>query len=205
MTRLILREIARWGRAVGAPLAALTIVAFGPALLTSGTVRLVPAGPFFTGWLATVAVALTWLLMASVRATLQLARDNQAAQHLQTLRDGATAEHAHLLCIERTLGRSPAGQRVVVSDVRDGTTADAWMSEADLPNGAFALVILGRGVGRLVDWMGPAEVTAARRAERDQVARQRIRDARSANRAGRIERKVAADVVRAAEALTRLS
>src|SRR5665647_2020071 len=104
MTRLVLREVARWGRAVGAPLLVLAIVTFGPALSPFGSVWLVPDRALSVGWLAAVIAALTWLLTSAVRAALQPARDNQAARHLQTLRDGAAGEHAHLLCIEQTLG-----------------------------------------------------------------------------------------------------
>jgi hypothetical protein len=139
--------------------------------------------------------------MAAVRAALQPARDNRAAEHLQNLRDGAAEDRAHLLCIEQSLARSRAGQRVLVSDVHDGTTVEVWLSEAALPDGAFALVFLGRGAGRLVDWMGPAEVAAARRAEQRQSVRQRVKEARAAKLAARRARASAAEVVRAAEAL----
>lgn len=201
MTRLILREIARWGRAVVARLVVLAIVSLWPAFLPPGTGGLVPASALLIGWLAMVAAALTWLLTGAVRAALQPARDSRAAEHLQTLRDGAAEDHAHLLCIEQSLGRSPAGQRVMVSDVHDGTTVDVWLSEAALPTGAFALVVLNRGAGRLVDWMGPAEVAAARRAEQGQALRQRLQETRAAKLAARRARAAAADVVRAAEAL----
>lgn len=201
MTRLTLREVARWARAVGAPLIVLAVVTLGPALLPAGTLPLVPASALFIGWLATVAAALTWLLAATARTALQPARDSRAAEHLQNLRDGAAEDHAHLLFIERSLARSPAGQRVLVSDVHDGTTADIWLSEAALPHGAFALVVLNRGAGRLVDWMGPAEVAAARRAEHRQSLRQRLRETRAVKLAARRARAAAADVVRGAEEL----
>ncbi|GEN80247.1 hypothetical protein [Actinotalea fermentans] len=201
MTRLILCEVARWARAVGAPLVLLATVTFGPALLPSGTMRLVPAGPFFIGWLTTVAAALTWLLLTAVRTVLGPARDHRAAEHLQVLREGAAAEHAHLLCIEQTLGRSPAGQRALISDVHDGTSTDVWLSEAALPSGSFALVVLGNSTGRLVDWMDPAEVAAARRAERKASARRRWQATHAARLAARRARTGAADVIRAAEAL----
>lgn len=201
MSRLILREVARWGRAAGAPLAVFAAVTLGPSVLATGTVRLAPASAPFIGWLAAGSAALAWLLMAAVRAALQPARDKRAAEHLQELRDGAAEAHARLLCIERNLAHSPAGQRVMVSDVHDGTTVDVWLSEAALPEGAFALVMLKRGAGRLVDWISPDDVAAARRAERDEAVRQRIQAVRAQKRAALYERKAAADVVRAAEAL----
>lgn len=201
MTMLVLREIARWGRAVGVPLVVLAVVTLGLPVLTLGTVRFVPADTLFIGWLAAVAAAMTWLLVAALRAALQPARDSRAAEHLQNLRGGAAGDHAHLLCIEQNIGRSPAGQRAVVSDVHDGTTVDVWLSEAALPNGAFALVVLNSGSGRLVDWMGPAEVAAARRAEQRQSLRQRVKETRAAKLAARHARASAAEVVRAAEAL----
>lgn len=201
MSRLILREVARWGRAAGAPLAVFAAVSLGPSVLAPGTVPLVPAGAHFIGWLAAGSAALAWLLMAAVRAALRPARDKRAAEHLQGLRDGAAEAHAHLLCIERDLARSPAGQRVVVSDVREGTTGEFWLSEAALPAGAFALVVLNRGPGRLVDWMGPAEVAAARRAERRQALREQLQKTRTAKLAARRAADAPADVVREAEAL----
>ena len=203
MTRLTLREVARWARAVGAPLIVLAVVTLGPALLPPGTLPLVPASTLFVGWLAAGSAALTWLLVAAVRAALQPARDNRAAEHLQNLRDGAAGDRAHLLCIEQSLARSPAGQRVLVSDVHDGTTVDVWLSEAALPEGAFALVMLKRGAGRLVDWMSPAEIAAARRADRRRSVRKQLEAARAARLVMRRARGAAPDVIRAAEAVLR--
>lgn len=172
MTRLVLHEIARWVRAVGVPLAVLAIVVVTPSLLTAG-----------------------------VRAALRPGHDRRAAEHLQSLRDGAAGNSAHLLCVEQPLWHSLAGQRVVASDVRDGRALEVWLSEAALPAGAFALVAMDRERGTLVDWISPRDLAAARRAKRVEATRRQVRTAQAANLAARRERKAAANVVRAAEAL----
>ena len=208
MTRLVLREVARWLRAVGAPLAVLAIVVVTPSLMPDAAVtvlRLVPDSALSVAWMAALVASLVWVLTAGLCAALQPAHDRRAAEHLQSLRDGAAGSSAHLLCVEQPLWHSLAGQRVMATNVQDGRPIEVWLSEAALPSGAFVLVAMDGSIGTLLDWISPSDLAGARRAERDQSARRRIRDARSAKRAGRIERKAAADVVHAAEALTRLS
>lgn len=90
----------------------------------------------------------------------------------------------------------------MASDVRTGAVMEVWLAEFALSPGAFAVVTTARQ-STLVDWMEPAEVTAARRAEQRQSARRRLRERRAAARVARRTREVAAEVVRAAEALTR--
>lgn len=204
MTRLVLHEVARWVRAVGAPLAVLAAVVVAPSLVPDalGTaLRLVPDRALSIAWIAGAVATLMWALTAGARAALRPAHDRRAAEHLQSLRDGAAGNSAHLLCVERPLWQSLAGQRVVASDVRDGRALEVWLSEAALPVGAFALVAMDRERGTLVDWISPRDLAAARRAERVEATRRQVRAAQAANLAARRERKAAANVVRAAEAL----
>src|SRR5665647_272943 len=196
MTRLVLREVARWGRAVGAPLVVLAIVTFGPALSPFGSVWLVPDRALSIGWLAAVIAALSWLSTSAIRAALQPVRDRRAAEYLQRLRDRAAGPNARLLCVERSLWQSPAGQRLVAADVQIGTVFEVWLGESALPTGAFALVTTARE-STLVDWISPGDVAAARRAERSEAARHRARVAQATSLAASRERKAAADVVRA--------
>jgi|SRR5450756_1997795 len=142
-----------------------------------------------------------WALTAGARAALRPAHDRRAAEHLQSLRDGAARNDARLLCVEQPLWQSRAGQRVVASDVQVGKVLEIWLSEAALPAGAFALVTTDREPGTLVGWISPSDVVAARRAERAEAARRRRRAARVAKLAARRECEAAAEVVRAAEAL----
>jgi len=204
MTRLVLREVARWLRAVGAPLAVLAIVVVTPSLMPDAAgeaLRLVPDRTLSIAWIAALVASLVWLLTAGLRAALQPAHDRRAAEHLQSLRDGAARNDARLLCVERPLWQSLAGQRIVATDVQDGRALEVWLSEAALPAGAFALVAMDRERGTLVDWISPRDLAAARRAERVEATRRQVRAAQAANLAARRERKAAANVVRAAEAL----
>jgi len=206
MTRLFLRELPRWVRAVGAPLAVLAIVGVTPSLLPDAVgevLRLPSDRPLSVAWMATVVATLAWVLTVGVRAALQPAHDRRSAEHLQSLRDGAARNDARLLCVERALWQSLAGQRIVATDVQDGRALEVWLSEAALPAGAFALVVMDRERGTLVDWISPRDLAAARRAERVEATRRRVRATQAANLAARRERKAAADVVRAAEELLR--
>lgn len=204
MTSLVLREVARWVRAIGASLAVLAIVVVTPSLLppeAGPVLRLVPDRALSIAWMAAVVATLMWLLVAGARTVFRPAHDRRAAQHLQSLRDRAARNNAHLLCIERPILQSLAGQRIVASDVQVGKVIEIWLSEAALPAGAFALVALDRGPGTLVDWIPPSELAAARRAERAEATRRQARETQVAKLAARRERKAAADVVRAAEKL----
>lgn len=206
MTRLVLREVARWVRAVGAPLAVLTVVALTPGVVpdaAGGFPPLLPGRALWAAWVAAGAPALAWLLVAIRRTALQPARDRRAAQRLQGLRQGAAHHDGHLLCVERPLWQSRAGQRVLASDVQVGKVLEIWLSEAALPSGAFALVAMDREPATLVDWIPPSEVAAARRAEHVEAARRRARAAQATQQAARHDCKATADVVRAAEALLR--
>ena len=204
MTRLALHEVARWVRAVGAPLAVLAMVVVAPSLLPDGVgtaLRVVPDRALSIAWTAGVVATLMWALTAGVRAALRPGHDRRAAEHLQSLRDGAARNDARLLCVERPLWQSLAGQRIVATDVQDGRALEVWLSEAALPAGAFALVAMDRERGTLVDWISPRDFAAARRAERVEATRRQVRAAQAANLAAHRERKAAANVVRAAEAL----
>jgi hypothetical protein len=197
MTRLILREVTRWGRAVGAPLVVLTIVTFGPALSPFGSVWLVPDRALSIGWLAAVIAALTWLLTSAVRAALQPARDHQASEHLRDLRVRSGLPDHALLCVLHTSWSTPAGDRVKAVDVRTCALVDLWLTESGLGDGSYALVKFRRGEGVLVDAVPPGVVSAAQRhAQRDGPERPSARP-------GRRERRAAARVIRGAEMLLR--
>jgi len=203
VTRLVLRGLARWGRALTAPLALLATIVAARAMLPLEVGRLIPGHALSLGWRASLIATVAWLATSAIRVASEPARDDRAARRLQALREGASVDHARLLCIERTLARSPAGQRVVVSDIHDGRTADVWLSETALPTGSFALIGLDHDAAELLDWIGPAETAAARRAEQRQSARRRLREARAARIALERADAAAAEVVRAAEALLR--
>ena len=195
MTRLVLDEVARWVRAVGAPLAVVAIVVVTPHLLpeAAGTVlRLVPDSALSVAWLAAGAAALAWLLTACVRAAIQPAHDRRAFEHLQDMRDRAGLPDHTLLCILRVVWISPAGEHATAVDVRTGATLDLWLAESDLAPGSYALVRLVGGIWLVLDIAAPRIVTAARR-----------RDRLAACRGDRRERRAAADVIGEAEALIR--
>lgn len=206
MTSLVLREVARWVRAVGASLAVLAIVVFAPSLLPDALgklLRLVPDRALLVTWMAGAATSLAWLITAAVRAALQPAKDARAAQRLQGLRDQARRPDHTLVCVLETRWRSPAGQLVTAVDARTGEIHELWLSETALPVGAFALVA-GRAEGAtLVDCMHPPELASARRAERIARIRRAANAAEDARIAARHERSAAAEVVHAAERLLR--
>jgi len=196
MTRLILREVARWVRAVGTPLAVLAIVV-APSLLPFGNVRLVPDRALSVGWLAAVIAALIWVLTAAVRAALQPARDRHAFQHLQDLRVRSGLPDHSLLCVLRRVWSTPAGERVSAVDVRTGAVVDLWLTESDLAKGSYALVSFRGATGVLIGAASPTVVLAAQRqADRGHPGHGQAK-------AGRRERHAAARVIRTAEMLLR--
>jgi len=195
MTRLVLHEVARWVRAVGAPLAVLALVVLSPSLMpdaVSKALRLVPDRALSIAWIAVAVATLMWVLTAGVRAALRPARDRRAAEHLQDMRVRAGLPDHTLLCILRVVWISPAGEHATAVDVRTGATLDLWLAESDLAPGSYALVRLVGGTWLVLDIAAPRIVTAARR-----------RDRLAACRGDRRERRAAADVIGEAEALIR--
>jgi len=206
MTRLVLHEAARWVRATGAPLAVLAIVVVTPHLVPNAAdrvLRLIPDRALSVAWLGACAAALAWLLTACVRAAIQPASDERAAEQLQGLRDRAQRPGHVLVCVLEARWCSPAGQLMTAVDARTGEVRELWLSETPLPVGAFALVVGRTDVATLVDCIHPRELAGARRAERIAAVRRTAEAAEAARISSRYERNAAAEVVRAAERLLR--
>jgi hypothetical protein len=204
MIRLVLREIARWVRRVGAPLTVLATVVVTPNLLREPVAVLlgiVPDRAVSMRWTAAVAGAMAWLLIAGVRAARQPAKDARASERLQYLRERSAVSQRALVFVTDVLWTSPAGQRFAAVDARTGDALEIWLAERTVGRGEFAL--LGGTVDecQLIDRIDAHEVAAARRHEQVSEAHRRVHFARSAQLARRIERSAAADVVRAAEQL----
>ena len=196
MTRLILREIGRWTRALLVPVAALVVVGGFPAMLPPEVRQVGADSALYIGWLAAVLAALVWLATSATGAALQPAGDRRAFVRVQELRvlSGLT-DHA-LLCVLRTVWSTAAGQRAAAVDVRTGAVVDLWLTESSLPIGSYALV---KSAGRsciLVDTVPAGLVLAARRHTRRE-------DVRHHEQSGREQRRAAARVIRTAETLLR--
>lgn len=196
MTRLILREVARWARAVGTPLTVLVVVVVAPVVLQNEVRRLGTDRALSLGWLAAVFAALAWLATSATRAALQPAGDRRAYVRVQELRVLARLPNHALLCILRTGASTAAGQRAEAVDVRTGAVIDLWLAEASLPPGSYALVKFGGRICTLVDAVRPCLVLAARRHTRREGVGH-------LERSGRQQRRAAASVIRRAEALLR--
>lgn len=200
MTRRVAREVARWARAVVLPAAALT-AAVTLHLVATQVATALPARAAWVVWRAALGASAAWLVVSIARAALQPRRDRRAAEHLQDMRVRAGLPDHALLCILRALWSTPAGERVSAVDVRTGVTQELWLAESSLAPGAYALASFGWGAAWLIDVATPTEVlTAGRhdsRSGRDGTTTQ------CRARATFRERRAAADVVRAAEALTR--
>lgn len=197
MTRLILREVARWGRALGAPFAVLAImVVVTPALLPPEIRRLVAERVLSLGWLASLIAAVAWLATSVIRAALQPARDRRAFGRLQDLRVLSGLPDHTLLCVLRAVWSTVAGERVNAVDVRTGAVVDLWLTESSLPCGSYVLVKSVGGSCVLVEAVPPGLVVASQRhACRGGVRRH--------ERTGRQQRREAARVIRTAEMLLR--
>jgi hypothetical protein len=196
MTRLILRELGRWTRALLAPVAVLVVVGGFPAMLPPEVRQVGADSALYVGWLAAVLAALVWLATSATGAALQPAGDRRAFVRVQELRvlSGLT-DHA-LLCVLRTVWSTAAGQRAAAVDVRTGAVVDLWLTESSLPVGSYALVRLVGGSYMLVDAVPPSLVVAARRHMRREGAHHH-------ERSGRRQRRAAARVIRTAETLLR--
>ena len=195
MTRLILREVARWGQALGAPLAVLAIAALGPTLLPFGFVSRVSGRALSIGWLAAVIAALAWLLTSAVRAARQPARHRRAFEHLEDLRVRSNLPDHALLCVLGTVWSTPAGELVNTVDVRSGVLADLWLTESSLPNGSYALIRFRGGTGLLAGAALPSVVHDAQHHGRARRA------AGSPARSRHSDQRAASNVIHAAEAL----
>ena len=196
MTGLVLRGLARWTRALVAPVAVLVVVVAVPVLLPPEARRLLGERAPSLVWLAAVIAALVWLAMSTTRAALQPAGDRRAFVRVQELRVLAGLPDHALLCILRTVWPTAAGQRADAVDVRTGAVIDLWLADESLPTGSYALI---KFVGRscmLVDAVPPGLVRAARRHTRREGVRHY-------ERSGRQQRRAAASVIRRAEALLR--
>lgn len=194
MTRLILRELARWGRALGAPLALLAIVVVGAAFMPSGMAPHGAEPALAAAWLPFVVATLAWLLTSAIRAVLQPARDCRAFERLLDMRVRSGLPDHALLCILRTVWSTPAGDRTDAVDVHTGAVVDLWLTESHLSDGSYALVRRRGGAMLLVEAMPPSLVLAAQR------HRGRDADRPGGRKVGR-ERRAAARVVHEAELL----
>lgn len=194
MSRLILREVARWARALCAPVAVLLVVVLTPVLLPPEIRRLVADRALSPGWLAALIAVVMWLASSATRAAIQPARDRRAFERLQDLRVRSGLPDHRLLCVLRTVWRTPAGERAEAVDVRTGALADLWLTESSLSEGSYALVRRRAGAVLLVEAMPPSLVLAAQRHSGCDADRP---GGRKVSR----ERRAAARVVHEAEAL----
>lgn len=199
MNRLVLREVARWARAVTLPAVSLGALV---VLQTTGP-RLIGAPPraMQLAWTAALGASAVWLAISIARAALEPHRDRRAAQHLQDLRVRAGLPDHELLCVLRVLWDSPAGQLVAAVDVRRGTTREVWLSESHVAVGAYTLSAFRHGAGTLLDTATATAVLGAKRHEA-RVATRHTHPV-GGSLANRRDRSAAAEVIRAAEALLR--
>lgn len=195
MTTLILRELARWARAVGAPIAVLAIVTIVPTLSPFGFVSRVSGRALLVGWLAAVMAALAWMMASAVRAAREPARHRRAFEHLEDLRVRSNLPDHMLLCVLGTVWSTPAGELISTVDVRSGVLADVWLAESSLPKGSYALVRVRGGIGLLVEAALPSVVQDAQHHGR---ARRAVVGPASSRRS---DQRAAASVIHAAEAL----
>lgn len=204
MIRLVLREIARWVRGIGAPLTVVAAVVVTPTLLREPVAMLLGIAPdraVSMTWMAAVTGTMAWLLIAGVRAACQPAKDARASERLQDLRERSAVSQRALVFVRDVLWTSPAGQRLAAVDARTGEVREIWLAEGTVRRSAFAILGGAFDERQLIDHMDAHEVAAARRHEQVIEARRRVHGARSVKLARRIQRRAAADVVRAAEEL----
>ena len=196
MTRLSLRGLARWTRALVAPLAVLVVLVAVPLLLPPEARRLLGERAPSLVWLAAVTAAFVWLATSATLAALQPAGDRRAFVRVQELRILAGLPDHALVCILRSVWSTAAGQRADAVDVRTGAVIDLWLAEASLPPGSYALVKFAGRSYTLVDTVPPGMVLAARR----HMGREGVRHH---ERSARQQRRAAARVIRTAETLLR--
>lgn len=202
MTAVVVREGARWARAVVLPVAALALVMAMHGAAKSVDASL-PAIHAAAVWLGVAVVAAVWLAGAIVLAALQPRRDQRAAAQLQEMRVRTRLPDHALLCILTTVWASSAGQRVAAVNVRTGVIREIWLAECRLERGTYALVSIRQDAAVLVDSISPRTVSEARHHEERGMPRPLA--ARRHGTALRRERRAAAEVVRSAEALLKHS
>lgn len=154
--------------------------AAAPPLLISGALLAVGDLSVRDDWMTTfeisrllaAAVAGAWLTVATAMTVHRTRRDMHAHRRLQGLRDAAQTSGRALVHVEAVAWRSRAGQHTVVVNVATGYRYRLWLPEADLLDGAYA-VIEQRVVGVVVlDWIGHRTVEAAHRHERRHPAQE---------------------------------
>lgn len=106
-----------------------------------------------------------WLIIATGMAVHRTRRDAHAHKRLQELRDATQAPGRALVHVEAVAWRSQAGQHAVVVNVATGYRYRLWLSEADLPDGAYAVIERRETGVAVLDWVGRREVGAAHRHE----------------------------------------
>jgi hypothetical protein len=195
MTRVILREVARWTGALVGPVGVLVVAAGVPVVLPPELRQVGAERALALGWLAALFAGLAWLGWSATRAARQPATDRRAFVRVQELRVLSRVPDHALLCVLRTVWSTPAGQRADAVDVRTGAVIDLWLAEARLPNGSYALVKFAGRSCMLVDAVSPGLVLAARRHTRREGVRHHERSGR--------KRRAAARVIRTAETLLR--
>lgn len=200
MTSTVVREGARWARAVALPATAFAVVVAAHGTAESVNASF-PATHAVAVWLGVAAASAVWLAGAIVRAALEPRRDRRSAAHLQDMRVRAGIPDHALLCILDTVWTSPAGQRVAAVDVRTGAVCEVWLAESGLAPGTYALVSFRRGAAVMLDSATPGTVIGAQR-HQQRVNPRELPTLRSGTRTRR-ERRAVAEVVRGAETLLR--
>lgn len=148
--------------------------AAAPPLLTLGTLLAVGEVSYLDAWSETVEtsrlvatfVAGTWLAVTTAMTGYRTRSDAYAHRRLQELRDAAQTPGRVLVHVEAVVWRSRAGQHAVVVNVATGYRYHLWFPEADLPDGAFALLERAGNGARVVDLLGAQVIEAAHHYER---------------------------------------
>ena len=152
-----------------------------------------------TAWSLAVLAMFAWLAVSLVRAARQPARDAEAADHLQSLRDRAIIEGHDLVEIHRTLWASQAGQQALSVNITTGQVSELWLPEVRLPDGSFAMITTtAGGHTNIVGWADPDQIASAHRDRHRQAIRQLAR-----RRGKGLQGAVAATLLAEAERATR--